>query len=245
MPEIVEILLTKKAIKSKIKSNKLTLVMKASKTGMPMTKVFESIYGEVPKLSVRGKILVFGFKDKELLIHANLKGKWTEEKTPNTKMEMHFSASDTSIERILYYEDTGFGYIKLVANSISNSSGNSSVNIGPNANKISKADFDEILESKRNIYSILTDQKKIAGIGNYLAAEILHAAGIDPRVISNKLDADERKRLYNSISTVIKNALEHGGSPHYPIFGKKGSYKPKVYKVSKKTVRINNRTVYI
>ena len=51
---------------------------------------------------------------------------------------------------------------------------------------------------KRTIYSVLMDQKRFAGIGNYLAAEILYNCKISPKRIVSALSPDEIVNLFNT-----------------------------------------------
>ena len=52
---------------------------------------------------------------------------------------------------------------------------------------------------KRNICSILMDQKLFAGLGNYIKNDALYLAHISPYQKSNKLTKSEYSKLWNSI----------------------------------------------
>lgn len=66
--------------------------------------------------------------------------------------------------------------------------------------------------SRRPINLWLMDQKKIAGIGNIYAAEILFSAGIDPRRPADSLRPREVRRLMAAIHGVLTRATEHRGT---------------------------------
>lgn len=71
----------------------------------------------------------------------------------------------------------------------------------------------EILDGKKTkIKLLLMDQGKIAGIGNIYASEILFEAGILPGRPADKIDKDERKKLYKSIKNVLNRAVELRGT---------------------------------
>ena len=55
---------------------------------------------------------------------------------------------------------------------------------------------------KRNICSILMDQKLFAGLGNYIKNDALYIARISPYQKSNRLDKSECSKLWNSIRWV-------------------------------------------
>ncbi|MEZ5814496.1 MAG: bifunctional DNA-formamidopyrimidine glycosylase/DNA-(apurinic or apyrimidinic site) lyase [Alphaproteobacteria bacterium] len=62
------------------------------------------------------------------------------------------------------------------------------------------------------IKTALLDQKIVAGIGNIYACEALYAAGIDPQRGAGDLSEGECARLAGAIKSVLRAALEAGGS---------------------------------
>jgi formamidopyrimidine-DNA glycosylase len=54
----------------------------------------------------------------------------------------------------------------------------------------------------------LTDQRRIAGVGNAYSDEALHMAKLSPYKHAAKLDADEVKRLHEAVVGVLKDALD-------------------------------------
>ncbi len=81
-----------------------------------------------------------------------------------------------------------------------------------------KASFTEkelariVKESKKNIRSVLLDQKLIVGIGNIYVSEILFGAGIYPGRISNTLSKKEIGMLHKTIITVLNKAIKLRGT---------------------------------
>lgn len=67
-------------------------------------------------------------------------------------------------------------------------------------------------KSRRPIKLWLLDQRKIAGIGNIYAAEILFQAGIDPRRPANSLTDEEIRRLQEAIPAVLEKAIRYRGT---------------------------------
>ena len=59
-----------------------------------------------------------------------------------------------------------------------------------------------------NVKAFLIDQNIVKGIGNAYADEILWAACISPRSLTGKIPEDKLIILYQSISTVLKNAID-------------------------------------
>ena len=59
---------------------------------------------------------------------------------------------------------------------------------------------------------VMLDQGFVGGIGNYLRAEMLFLAGIDPRRKGKSLHIDEARALGDAILTVGRRALDQGGT---------------------------------
>ena len=85
------------------------------------------------------------------------------------------------------------------------------LNIGTDSNE---SDFDKFYQAasgkKIPIVNTILDQKIIAGVGNYLRAEALYIANIDPFQSSCKLTKDEFKKLFYTIKNVAKIFYEKG-----------------------------------
>jgi formamidopyrimidine-DNA glycosylase len=81
--------------------------------------------------------------------------------------------------------------------------------LGPDALEVSRAQFDELLTRRRGrLKSVLTDQSVIAGLGNLLADETCWQARINPVRPAGELDADERKRLHQTIRRVLRSSIK-------------------------------------
>ena len=72
----------------------------------------------------------------------------------------------------------------------------------------------QLHEVKEPIKAFLMDQKKIRGIGNAYADEILWDAGISPFSICSKIPDDKIKQLAKSIKSVLKDAEQQILSSH-------------------------------
>lgn len=62
------------------------------------------------------------------------------------------------------------------------------------------------------IKATLLDQSVVAGIGNYLADEILFAAGIHPEAAANSLSRARLRKLHASAQRIISQAADAGGA---------------------------------
>ncbi|HVZ86898.1 MAG TPA: DNA-formamidopyrimidine glycosylase family protein [Polyangia bacterium] len=70
-----------------------------------------------------------------------------------------------------------------------------------------RAAFDRAIAKRRDqVRAFLMDKKALASIGNAYADEILFAAKIHPKTFCNKLDAEAKGALYESIGRVLAEA---------------------------------------
>ncbi len=65
--------------------------------------------------------------------------------------------------------------------------------------------------ARRGLVALLQDQRFLAGIGNYLAAEILHHCGIHPAARLQDLDDATRLRLAEACLALPRQSLATGG----------------------------------
>ena len=78
---------------------------------------------------------------------------------------------------------------------------------------LNENEFSEILlRSKKPIKLLLMDQGKMAGVGNIYANDALWLAGINPRKKSLSLRLSLRKKLFESIESVLKQGIKRGGA---------------------------------
>lgn len=61
---------------------------------------------------------------------------------------------------------------------------------------------------KAPIKALLLNQTCFAGVGNWVADEVLYQAGVDPRRPADRLGAQEVKRLHARLRSVIRKAVE-------------------------------------
>jgi formamidopyrimidine-DNA glycosylase len=81
-------------------------------------------------------------------------------------------------------------------------------------------DFLDLIHSYRpaaiELKALLLDQKFCAGIGNWIADEILYQSHLHPRKRLNTLNNEQLKLLYKNIDYVIRTAVDVGGSHKFP-----------------------------
>ncbi len=86
--------------------------------------------------------------------------------------------------------------------------------LGPDVLDISIDDFIAAAHStKKAIKSLLTDQKKMAGVGNVYADEVLFKSRVHPQTTTRQLDRTQLKKIYQMMHTVLDYAIDHQADP--------------------------------
>ncbi len=105
-----------------------------------------------------------------------------------------------------------------------------SLGVDPLSAACAKSRFRELLAGRGTIRAVLTDQTRIAGIGNLWAHEILHAARLRPDRQAATLTPTEADRLYRTMRRVLQRAIRAGGEPEFvDPAGRKGRWRLAVY----------------
>jgi Formamidopyrimidine-DNA glycosylase len=76
--------------------------------------------------------------------------------------------------------------------------------------------------SRKNIKSLLMDQKIIAGIGNVYIQDTLFRARLHPNRKASQLSDAEIKALYKAILDNLKAGIDLGGTPERDLYGRPG-----------------------
>lgn len=189
-----------------------------------------------------GKLLIFRLKSGEfLLVHLKMTGQLihisgkkiiaggheignSKEDLPNKHTRIFLTFADKS--RLFFNDLRRFGYVKIVSaeevEEIKEAYG-----VEPLQPNFTLEKFAKVLSGGRNIKAVLLDQKKVAGIGNIYADEILFAAGILPSRSAGSLKPEEIKRLFVYAEKIIEKAIAHRGttfSDYVDSFGQKGNF---------------------
>ncbi len=86
--------------------------------------------------------------------------------------------------------------------------------LGPDALRLEKQEFVEILESKRGmIKTALMDQSSLCGIGNIYSDEILYQCRIHPKKDLSKLEPNDLEEMYDKMQEIFRISIEHGAKP--------------------------------
>lgn len=188
-----------------------------------------------------------------IIIGFGLTGGFTYTKGDHSRIEFIFANKDGQLTSLYYDDMRNFGNFQFATRESLNTKLGT---LGPDIFTITLDELTEQLAissiQKHEIVKALLNQKVIAGIGNYLRAEILYEANIDPSTKVQDMDSDQIEALHSAILKIAKEVMDAGGSPNYEdLNNESGNYKFKVYqktkapdgKLVKKTI-VSGRTVY-
>ena len=164
-----------------------------------------------------GKYLLLDLDGGRTLVsHLGMSGRWLfqarppGEDMPHVHARFHFMDGSQ-----LWFQDTRrFGLLHLAPTSRL-SQDRHLVDLGPDpvSNPLSGIALSLMAKSSRlSVKAFLLDQKRVAGIGNIYASEILHRAGVDPRVRAGRLNAGLWEAIAREIGFVLLEAIERSGT---------------------------------
>lgn len=85
--------------------------------------------------------------------------------------------------------------------------------LGPDALEITEREWRDALATTRSAIKVaLLNQKKVAGIGNLYASEILHLCRISPEIPANELSRKQISRLTQAVPAILNEAIRYEGS---------------------------------
>ncbi len=210
---------------------------------------------KIIRVSCCGKLIIFIMEKGYLASSLGMTGSWIFEEGSYTKAVLQ-----TSVGNVYYNDLRGFGKLSyggedMLEKRLSR--------IGFDLLDISlqggfnPQEWEEILNHaspRKNISIFLLDQKPIAGIGNYLRAEILYRAKISPFRTVRSLNKEEKERLRITAQETIVQAYNSNGltiKDYVDPQGEKGRFVCFVYGRSKdplgnpiKKKQLSGRTIH-
>ena len=246
MPELPEIEIVKRSLFKKINGAKIVNVKINNKNlrykithALPKKLINEKIL----KISRRSKYLIFHFKNKLLLAHLGMSGKFLIIRSKDKKMfktsfyyDLDILAKHNHIHFILnngleliYNDVRRFGFFKLFEN-IKLKEIIYLKKLGPEPFSVLfciKYVQKFIKNRKKNIKNLLMDQTFVSGLGNIYVNEALFLSKIHPLRQCSNLERKSIKNLIYNIRKVLKIAINQGGSSirdFKNVYGKSGNF---------------------
>ena len=246
MPELPEIEIVKRSLFKKVNKAKIINVKINNKNlryKIPHTLSKKLINEKILKISRRSKYLIFHFKNKLLLVHFGMSGKFLIVRSKDNKMfktsfyyDLNILAKHNHIYfvlnngLILIYNDVRrFGFFKLFEN-IKLKEIIYLKKLGPEPFSVLfciKYVQKFIKNRKKNIKNLLMDQTFVSGLGNIYVNEALFLSKIHPLRQCSNLERKSIKNLIYNIRRVLKISINQGGSSIKDFknaYGKSGNF---------------------
>ncbi|MCS7150707.1 MAG: DNA-formamidopyrimidine glycosylase [Caldimicrobium sp.] len=218
MPELPEIETIKRDLERTLLHDKLIEVRVfdkdfISKRGPGTQELKTLISQDLTSIERKGKILILKFSSKALLFHLGMTGALIYQKDhPPIDRGKHLILNLSFQGGQLIFRDIRkFSRIWIIPNNGLHPWLDD--NLGPDALEISKEAFFNLMQkTNRRVKTILLDQKRIAGLGNIYADELLFRAKISPLRPANSLLPEEIELLYEHMRQLLSEAIELRGS---------------------------------
>tara|TARA_B100001989_G_C24537887_1_gene465573 strand:- start:1414 stop:2280 length:867 start_codon:yes stop_codon:yes gene_type:complete len=263
MPELPEVEVVKRSLslnirnliikKVKVNDSKLRYRVKKKDLNILIGK-------KILRIHRRSKFLVFYLeKDIFLLIHLGMTGKFFYVNKKNKKMKTSFYYETeksnkkhnhiifylSGHQKLIYNDVRKFGFVKTYnKKKFLNNIHFKSLGPEPLKNDFNYKYFVNFIDGrKRNIKSLLMDQKFVSGLGNIYVNEILFLSKIKPSRQVKNLKTFEITNIIKNTKKILKNAITLGGSSIKDFSsgnGKKGSFQQKFNVYGKKGDKCSN-----
>ena len=173
-------------------------------------KLQETLPLKIINVNCQGKFIYFYFEnDASLWCTLGMSGAWLNHSRKHSRVRLGFG------EESVWFDDVrNFGTLKFVPD------------VGMLAEKLSKLGHDPLKrdldceyfkkriknKGKKTIAEVLMTQDIVAGIGNYLKAEILYASRVSPHRTCSTLSDKEIKRICANTNKIMRISYDSGGA---------------------------------
>ncbi len=202
----------------------------------------------IASVTRRGKHILLHFDNtRSLLVHLRMTGRflYLENEQPDIKHTHALFWVDNGM-KLLFVDPRQFGLMFLTrTDELPNSKHLSKLAPEPFSDEFTAASLHAVLQlSRQPIKLTLLDQTKVLGLGNIYAAEALHRAKINPRLLSNQLSPPRTTRLHREIVHVLTEAIANNSTMNTNPADISGSYTGGVYETMTKVYERENLPCY-
>jgi formamidopyrimidine-DNA glycosylase len=231
MPELPEVEIVKQSLSKKIEQKRIKkVIIKNRNLRFKIPLKFEKLLEQkkIKKVTRFSKYLILNFNDNSFcLIHLGMSGTihlinkhiinkftntsfYNSPELPKKHNHVEIKFNDMSV---IYNDPRRFGFFRFIDNPKELKKRFN--HLGPEPFFLSfnlKYLLNFFIKKKKDIKSFLLDQKFVSGIGNIYASEILFLCKINPKTYAMKLSKNDCKKIIYYSKSVLKKAIEKGGS---------------------------------
>tara|TARA_B110001450_G_scaffold184856_1_gene172929 strand:- start:89 stop:952 length:864 start_codon:yes stop_codon:yes gene_type:complete len=231
MPELPEVEIVKQSLSQKIQQKKIKkVIVKNRNLRFKIPLKFEELLKNktIEKVDRFSKYIILNFSDHSFcIIHLGMSGTihlikkndlneftntsfYNSSKLPEKHNHVEIEFKDF---KVIYNDPRRFGFFKFIKNK--KDLKNIFNHLGPEPffktfNLIYLSNY--FLNKKKDIKSLLIDQKFVSGIGNIYASEILFLCKINPTKNAMRLSKKDCKNIILYSRKVLRKAIKKGGS---------------------------------
>lgn len=220
MPELPEVETVRRMLETAVVGR---TVRSAAISGAALrSRVPRELPRALPGRSVRevrrhGKYLLLDLDDGRTLIsHLGMSGRWLFWTVPPRTRPAHVHLRIRFRDGAgLWYQDTRrFGLLRLApTGALGHDPSLAALGPDPLGRPPSGASLRAAARGlRRSVKDFLLDQRRIAGLGNIYASEILHRAGLDPRRRAGAVSAEGWERVARETVAVLEEAIARMGT---------------------------------
>jgi formamidopyrimidine-DNA glycosylase len=231
MPELPEVEYVTRQLRSELTGRRIsraTIYWAGSVSEMDPAAFAAAITGhKITEITRRGKYLLIRLDRYQwLIIHRGMSGNLLIDDTPGEALYVRAAFLLDDGRYLLFSDPRKFGRLLLVPEK---ELAGRFERLGPEP--LDDGFTPDILAARlkgtrRAIKVALLDQKVIVGLGNIYADEALFDARIHPTRIAGELTPSEIEALAESVSRVLRSAIEHGGTTfgrHRDVYNRAGT----------------------
>ena len=219
MPELPEVETVRRQLEQLVVGATITSVV----SHHSRYQVPDLVGSVVERVRRRGKYLLVDIADRGvLLVHLGMTGQLLWESDPGN--HVHFELATTA--GTLRFRDTRrFGAVRLVEPGDQLPATLRQLGQEPGDGLDVAAAANQLMRGSAPLKARLLEQRAVAGVGNYLADEALHASKLHPA--GRSLTTRQARRLVRCLNEIMMASVEHGGvseRDYVHVDGGRGSY---------------------
>jgi formamidopyrimidine-DNA glycosylase len=219
MPELPEVEVVRRQLEDLLVGKRVVAVHSSH----PRYQAPDLAGEDVTAISRRGKYLVLSFNHHpQLLLHLGMTGQLLWNNHPGSHVHFELRTENGT----LYFRDPRrFGTVRVLAAGERLPVTLTNLGQEPGGDMDLEAVARILTRGASPIKARLLDQRAIAGVGNYIADEALHRAGLHPA--KRKISLKKARELAAAVNTVVLESLAAGGvseRDYVHVDGGRGEY---------------------
>ena len=234
MPELPEVETLKRALTPLVLNKrllKLGFLRKDLRFSIPLSKLREGLLNQtVSKITRKGKYILMHVPDGALLIHLGMSGRVVQTSSMKPMKKHTHAVFKFEPDVYLHYVDPRrFGCLLWVPKGQTHPL---LEGLGPDplGEEIAATEMKLVAKkcSKASIKSFLMNAKRISGVGNIYACEVLFAARVSPKKPARKINSVQWGLILSTLRDILQKSIAAGGTTlrdFYTTDGSQGYYK--------------------